>query len=223
MSNMQKKVISVNDEPVKISATCLNIGCGSLAIKGWENIDCDASLISWFELENPDLLPFFKLQNVLKEFNYANESIDRIYLSNFIEHLEPIECRRLLANCLNALKVGGRIRILVPDMNKVLRSFNNNQMDMYNSGQPEMFKSSSPSSKLAYILFGNLYNADQNYPKDDHYLGHKMAYNSESLNELLDTVGFMRVMDDSSRFEDILEFEKQHLPMWYMLAIEAEK
>lgn len=228
---MTRKVIVSGEETPKTSGnlTSLNIGCGSLAIKGWENIDCDASLINWFKLHDPDLLPFFKLKNALKEFDYKDESLDRIYLSNFVEHLEPIECRSLLSNCLRALKPDGHIRIVVPDMYTILRHYNNDQMNTYDSSQPEMFKKSSRSAKLAYMLFGNLYNADPNFPQGDNYIGHKMAYCYESLHDLLAEVGFNSILEiepvsnDQCIFSDITEFEQQHLPMWYMLVMEAKK
>lgn len=200
----------------------INIGCGSLAIKGWENLDYDKSLIDWFLHYSPDLLPFFKVHDASKGLPYSNKSVDRIYLSNFIEHLEPIECRRFLRECLRVLKYDSKIRILVPDMDVILKYYNEGKMEIFNEGQPEMFKKSSSSAKLAYILFGNLYNSEPNYPKDDVYLGHKMAYNFESLSHLLTEIGF-KITYNYNIFDDILELERTHLPLWYMLIIEAIK
>lgn len=202
--------------------TNLNMGCGSLAIKGWDNLDYDGSLINWFQTYSPDLLPYFKVCDVLRGIPYPNDSIDRIYLSNFIEHLEPIECRRFLRECLRVLKYSGKLRILVPDMDIILNHYNEKKMDRFNEGQPEMFKTSPPSAKLSYILFGNLYNSDPNYPKDNIYLGHKMAYNSESLTRLLVESGF-GIISNSNAFYDILDLEKSHLPLWYMLIVESVK
>lgn len=201
--------------------TNLNIGCGSLAIKEWDNLDYDSTLINWFLTYSPSLLPYFKVHDVLNGIPYPNESVDRIYLSNFIEHLEPIECRKFLRECLRVLKYNGKLRILVPNMDVILKHYNENNMDIFNEGQPEMFKKSSASAKLSYILFGNLYNSDPNYPKGGMYLGHKMAYNSESLSCLLSEVGFK--ITNSNAFQDILDMERDHLPLWYMLIMEAEK
>lgn len=201
--------------------TDLNMGCGSLAIKKWDNIDYDKTLINWFLTYSPDLLPYFKVHDVLNGIPYSNDSVDRIYLSNFIEHLEPIECRKFLRECLRVLKYNGKVRILVPDMDIIIKHYNENNMDIFNEGQPEMFKKSSSSARLSYILFGNLYNSDPNYPKDNMYLGHKMAYNLESLSSLLLEIGFK--ITKSNTFDDILYLERNHLPLWYMLIVEAEK
>ena len=200
----------------------INLGCGSLAIEDWENLDNDSSLIDWFTLHKPELLPFFKVHDVSKGLPYDDESVDRIYLSNLIEHLEPTECRRLLKECLRVIKYDGKVRILVPDLDIILKHYIEYTMSIFNDGQPEIFKNALPSEKLAYIIFGNLYNSDPNYPKDGTYLGHKMIYNFKSLYHLLSDIGF-KVIYNSNTFNDIINVEKKHLPMWYMLTIEAKK
>lgn len=235
---MTGKVITIGEKPQEInvvtnSTASLNIGCGSLALEGWENIDSDISLINWFKTHNRELLSFFKVKDALKDFNYADESVDRIYLSNFIEHLEPIECRKLLTNCHNSLKNDGRIRIVVPDMSVILNKYDNGKMDDFNEGQPEMFDIATSPAKLAYMLFGNLYNADPKYQHGNHYLGHKMAYNYSSLRDLLVEIGFKDIViyeqtgsskvGSSKVFQDVYYIENHHLPMWYMLIAEAGK
>lgn len=54
---------------------------------------------------------------------FADESIDYIYSSHVLEHLERRAADRLLSDAYRALKVGGVIRICVPDLGRAIEMY----------------------------------------------------------------------------------------------------
>ena len=87
----------------------LNLGGGAHWYReGWLNLD--------FGQNGYDLA--VNLLSPLKD-----GSIDIIYSSHFLEHILPEECYRLIKDCHRVLKVGGMMRIALPDCEKTLKRF----------------------------------------------------------------------------------------------------
>jgi len=85
----------------------LNIGCGSVYLEGWVNID--------IESETADLI--HDMRNPLP---YHDNSIDFIYNEHFIEHLSVDEGVGVMKEFHRVLKPRGVLRIATPDLRRVL-------------------------------------------------------------------------------------------------------
>jgi hypothetical protein len=99
-------------------------GCGPCAPEGWLNFD--ASPTMFFE-RIPLLGRLCKKNNfrfasnvrygdIVKGLPIANDSADGLYASHVLEHLAFEDCKKALTNSYALLKVGGRFRLIVPNL-----------------------------------------------------------------------------------------------------------
>lgn len=91
----------------------LNVGCGRRFFRGepWVNLDvspADASVLNW---------------NVRKGFPMGSATVDAIYFSHVLEHFSEEHGARLVTECLRALKPGGLLRLVVPDLEGICREY----------------------------------------------------------------------------------------------------
>ncbi len=116
-------------------AVRLNIGCGDAPTAGWINYDNSPAvrLARW-----PLLTRLLRAAGVIDAGNvafiancrrlgirhadavrripHASASVDAVYSSHMIEHLDRREANRFLAECLRVLKPGGGLRLAAPDL-----------------------------------------------------------------------------------------------------------
>lgn len=98
----------------------LHIGCGKLVRPGWVNIDFEPSDgVFYFNMLNP--LP-------LKDGTVA-----RIHAEHFLEHLDYSDSVRFLSECSRVLAAGGTMRIIVPDAEKYMRAYVENNTAFFES------------------------------------------------------------------------------------------
>ncbi|HEY6141724.1 MAG TPA: methyltransferase domain-containing protein [Thermoanaerobaculia bacterium] len=91
---------------------CLHLGCGQQVIDGWLNVDVypsDRRVVA------------FDVRTGLHFLDDA--SIDFIYNEHFFEHFDLRGGRKLLAECRRVLRPGGRMRISMPDLDRVVRRY----------------------------------------------------------------------------------------------------
>jgi hypothetical protein len=91
----------------------LNLGCGSILLDGYINID----------LYNPSA----EVQHDLtKPLPYKDGSIDEIYAKHIIEHFLLDEWLQIKKDWSRILKKGGKLTIECPDITKCMEHFLNN-------------------------------------------------------------------------------------------------
>jgi predicted SAM-dependent methyltransferase len=90
----------------------LHIGCGELVQPDWVNIDfAPRPGVFYFNMQNP--LPIM------------DGTVSRIHAEHFLEHLEYSEVLRFLSECARVLAGGGSMRIIIPDAEKYMRAYAN--------------------------------------------------------------------------------------------------
>ena len=96
----------------------------------------------------------FEQRDLRKGFaDFADGSVDAIYLGQVVEHLNPLhELPKLLAECYRLLRKGGAVRIVTPDLAYILSEFP--KMDKFAADQPAFFKDATPLDQFAYLIFG---------------------------------------------------------------------
>lgn len=89
----------------------LNLGCGSRFHPEWINLDLFPAhdSVKTYDLGQP--LPF------------EDETFDVVYHSHVLEHLRKNEVLPFLRECRRVLKVGGILRIALPDLENIAKSY----------------------------------------------------------------------------------------------------
>ena len=156
----------------------LHIGCGSRYIPGWTNLDINQNV-------EVDISDDARILNKI-----PNLSCDIIYASHILEHFGRNEFLKILKVWHSKLKIGGILRLSVPDFNSVV--------DIYNN--------TGDIKQLLGLLYGGQRNS-HDY--------HKMAFNKESLTYSLKIIGFTDVRDwdwKTTSHSDIDDYSQAYLP-----------
>ena len=118
--------------PLPTGAVALNLGCGLAIAPGWINIDNSPNArlarhprIRWtlwklgilsdrlYSVAWSDSIQTYDLKKTLP---YKDSSVDYVYTSHFLEHLELNDSKRLMGEVFRILKPGGAVRVIVPDL-----------------------------------------------------------------------------------------------------------
>lgn len=89
----------------------LNLGCGDVFLPGWRNLD--------FVARPPDVTR----HDLRTPLPLANGSCEVVYHAHVLEHFDPIEAQAFIAECRRALRSGGILRVVVPDLEQKARRY----------------------------------------------------------------------------------------------------
>lgn len=178
----------------------VNVGCGQTPTKGWKNFDNSLSLrlakipilpgllktLGLIDQHQQQFVAFAKKNdieygNAVAGLPLESASVDTLYSSHMLEHLDRADARAFLAEAFRVINPGGTIRIAVPDIKK--------QVDGYiQSGDADEFMRAThlcvpnPRSfvqKARALLVG--------------HREHLWMYDGKSLSDLLRTSGYVNV------------------------------
>lgn len=99
----------------------LNLGCGDIHLEGWINAD--------FILPHQVLkgMPWPNWsQDVQSPWNCEEGVFDGIFSEHMLEHLNYSGALIGLQHCFDALKAGGYIRLVIPDLVPAIKQYNSN-------------------------------------------------------------------------------------------------
>jgi predicted SAM-dependent methyltransferase len=148
----------------------LNIGCGRLTRDGWVNIDVQPSPGKSFYLDVRNGLPL------------SNCSARHIHCEHFLEHLEFSEAKQFLCECARVLENGGSMRLIVPDLEKYVIAYTQNDHTFFRSfrflgGAAEPLETKGAVCNQMFRMGGS----------------HKFAWDFETLREVARHCGFSEV------------------------------
>lgn len=115
----------------------LNLGCGTVAPESWCNVDYGIGA----RLNRPFLRPLTRrlfstawpdnivLHDLTKALPWADGSVDAVYSSHTLEHLDKDAGERLVAECRRVLKPGGILRIVVPDLGRIVGGYQDGRIE----------------------------------------------------------------------------------------------
>jgi predicted SAM-dependent methyltransferase len=89
----------------------LNLGCGKRTHHEWTNVDFVATI--------PDVVA----ANLTEGVPFADGSFDAVYHSHVLEHFSKNQAPAFLQECFRVLRPQGVIRIAVPDLEQIVRSY----------------------------------------------------------------------------------------------------
>ncbi|MBF9022622.1 methyltransferase domain-containing protein [Rhodobacterales bacterium FZCC0069] len=185
------------NKDLKAMSRKVNIGCGRTPTEGWLNFDNSPAIklarspLKYSLAKALGLLNQEQLANI--EWNKENNihfadasksipledsSVDCIYTSHMIEHLSQEGARNFLNEAIRVLKVGGIVRIAVPDLRIAVNEYlKHNDADAFMNGilvkAPEI-----KTLRQKFILFVS------------GYRHHQWMYDGASLSKLLLEIGF---------------------------------
>lgn len=184
----------------------VNIGCGKTPIEGWHNYDNSLSvLLSKIPLALPILETLRLLKKEQKEFiifcknshiKWADatrkipersRSVDVLYSSHMLEHLDSKETSLFLKEVLRVLKSKGIVRLAVPDLHVHVQTYlKTEDADEFIKKLNFHLIKQDILRRIIYLVIGNRY--------------HKWMYDGSSLCKLLDNFGFVncRIMKAGS-------------------------
>ena len=163
--------------------TKLNFGCGRTPTKGWLNFDNSPALLNKEQIENIEWNKNNEIHfaDATKALRFNDTTVDYIYTSHMIEHLLRSDVESFLKECLRVLKVGGIIRISVPDLELAVDTYlQNKDADAFMENiLVEAPPISSMKQKFRLLVVG--------------YRHHQWMYDGDSLVKLLRKTGFRNV------------------------------
>lgn len=194
----------------------INIGCGMSPTIGWSNFDNSLSLrlsrnplitsilyrLKLISSEQLDYIKFcqknnIRFANATKNIPLQDKSVEVLYSSHMLEHLDKNEAGLFLKEAIRVLQNGGIIRLCLPDLAKCIEEYNKTKnADVFIestylcSEKPKTFV-----QRLHMAFIGNRH--------------HLYMYDGKSLSKLLKDSGFTNVQ--------VLECGKtnieQHFPL----------
>jgi len=196
----------------------LNLGCGPKRIDGWINVDyAIAARLAKYPIVGPVLSRLFRnnwhpeivIADLRKSFVWEDNSVDVVYSSHTLEHFSKLEGTEFLSECHRVVKPGGIIRIVVPDLQVLVKDYISGRLaaDDFVDELDVLFV--SDGSALRRLLAPYL-----QFP-------HRCMYNTVSLLRVMDEIGFNT--EPKSPFEGaIVDVEKIELEHRTIDAVIAE-
>lgn len=153
----------------------VNIG-SRLSDEGWISLDiksCDPHCIEW---------------DIRKGLPFSDSSVDLIYASHVIEHLEfRKDAPCLLADCYRVLSPHGSIRVVVPDVERFIRAYSSKDPHVWESLGFETMPLDMPTPMC---LLNHVFHQDGE---------HQFGYDAQTLAWLLESSGFKKIELSSYR------------------------
>jgi predicted SAM-dependent methyltransferase len=207
----------------------LNLGCGHIQAKGWENVDGSirawtASHLSWLDrffvwsrlLSPTEFNKNTRTVNLNKKLPWKDNSIDVIYMGDVLEHFTREDGFRLLKECNRILKHMGILRVRVPDNARFWRNYLKEFDDAYAKPPSEW---SEDHTRWIEMFFENICVRRRFLASYGHY--HKWMYDEITMFKALERAGFKsierRKLNDSA-ISDIEAVESRE-----DLTVEARK
>jgi predicted SAM-dependent methyltransferase len=160
----------------------INIGSGLSGIAGWHNLDNSPTIVLSripllkSLLKTPAWPRDVRRRDVRKGLPFASGSVRYIYSSHTFEHFTYAESLAISRECLRVLEPGGVLRIVVPDLEKIVR---------------EYMADSQPSAAQTLLSRMSLHHSLQDllHPGSNH----SQMFDTKALVHLLRESGFERV------------------------------
>lgn len=140
----------------------LNLGCGYYVDRNWNNIDFSlllrlgkirglARLLACFNILSDERYNRLKqadpdtiVWDLRKGIPFDRDIFDVIYHSHFLEHLERRAAQVFLLECHRVLKPGGILRVVVPDLEIIVREYLYRVNGLYK--EPERYRETELSA-----------------------------------------------------------------------------
>jgi glycosyltransferase involved in cell wall biosynthesis/predicted SAM-dependent methyltransferase len=155
-------------ESPKMSELKINLGSFTVMTKGWLNVDV-LPLQGWAKEHGFDFLQ----HDVRQPLPWKDKSVDAAAASHLLEHVTRTEGKALLRELRRVMKPGAPMRIAVPDTSKIVKAYLDGSLMNWTFN--EGVKNAEDISDAFWQLLTS---------------GHVTAYEVDSLNYILEKLGF---------------------------------
>ncbi|MFA6250178.1 MAG: methyltransferase domain-containing protein [Candidatus Shapirobacteria bacterium] len=191
----------------------VNLGCGPSGVENWINFDWGILPVSsklvglrslavkmgWLKNSYNVGWPEIKLADIRKKLPLRDGSVDWIYCSHVLEHLDYWQVEDVLKECFRVLKKDGRIRIVVPDLDKLIAKYEKNKDANLFCGEFFGFEKNRRPR-------GFLEKFSRRFIRP-----HEWLFNQQSLKDLIKGAGFQDISISDYRKSDMPEVERLDL------------
>lgn len=167
----------------------------------------------WLNLDQHPLEEFARVNGFLyhrADLNQgipaADNTVDLVYASHFLEHLSLIDGERFLQECWRTMKVGAVLRLILPDTMTLCTAYTRGELGKYDEISDGCAGTAQQSQKLWELLFSN----------------HLAVYDMRSICSLLKRVGFASVVPQVFRSSTSAVMRTQTLDMFPELSLFVE-
>lgn len=211
--------------------TYLNLGCGARVCEYWNHVDFSTYALLRNHMRLARLLRGVGLisdlrwsrlcgmkarvtrHDLRKGIPWGDGVFDFVYHSHFLEHLYSEDALAMLKECYRVLKPNGVLRVVVPDLNKSIRKYNETwdrlvagdkeSLEMHQEAIREMYGQMvrqeatgirEQSNRFALFLEKCL----RSNPEKTGEL-HRWMYNEFTLSDLLEQAGFRQCVKRNER------------------------
>ena len=172
----------------------LHLGAGTINLDTWFNTDLSPKVNEKIYYLNMLKIPYF----------FDDNTFDYIFSEHNFEHFTLEELYKILKECIRVLKPDGIIRIAIPDLNKIIKFYQeeNTTNTQYKEWGIKTFIPFAHEKKLknkAIVL--------NNFFRD---WGHKFIYDYETIYDLLKVCGYKEITEckiSKSRHKDLTNIE----------------
>lgn len=195
----------------------LNLGCGDTAPEGWVNCDsswnAQLSKLKFIHLvmKNMGLISEARWPGNVrylflgKRFPWQDGSVDVVYASHVLEHLDQRVVDNFMRESMRVLKRSGVLRIVVPNLLYHAKKYVDSTINGA-SGAEEFLAITNLRLPVAQGLLRNAYNLVLGYPSL-----HKQMYDWTTLRKAVEGFGFKDIKQlsygASESIENILDVE----------------
>ena len=153
----------------------LHIGAGQQRLDGWLNID---------------IYPAQLTMNVLRRLPFSDGSVRTVFVSHLLEHLYyPRDVRGFLGELHRTLQPGGRVRIVVPDIERCIEAYTQRDEKFFASRRETWhWWPENPTRLEDFLAY-----AGAGPEPSLLFESHKYGYDFETLRKVLEESGFTQV------------------------------
>jgi SAM-dependent methyltransferase len=165
--------------------TKYHLGCGSVLVPGYLNIDRFAGLEPgrlYQQVQSGQTIHILNY-DLAKGIPGCGETLEVIYLCHFLEHLPYPAALELLRQARARLKPGGRLRLLVPDLELWIDRYQKHDTAFFDAYR----RQSLGDDRAVYPTRATVFMAMLTG------FGHQWAYDFESLEGILRSLGFAQI------------------------------
>jgi len=181
------------------TADKLNIGCGENFVENWVNIGLiDLPKGLYFLSKTKNSAPYVHF-DITQEFPIRPNTIQFIYASHFIEHLNFPQALIFLKNCYTVTRSDGVIRLTFPDLELWNKKYMEDDLGFFT----KYYDYTKHSNKLP-----ELRTKGEIFMSQVHGWDHKWCYDFDSIKDILERAGYSEVVRKKAFDSSLPDIEK---------------
>ena len=162
-------------DAIPVEGLKLHFGAGGIHLPGWINVDAPPAQLSL---------------NVVRGIPLPDGLATHVFASHLLEHLYyPVEASHFVAECRRLLRDGGRMRLIVPDIEACLRAYADRDAEFFRRRREQW-----PGWPQGRTMLEDFLAYAGAFPDPAAFFeAHKYGYDFETLEKLLRKCGFAQV------------------------------